>query len=175
MKKLIISLFLTLGFINRQAAEVQALAMDRPFEMSTLALIEPLEHVSTVNVTKYAPLELMTIVEPPKPARVVAGSFPGNNYEWGNCTWYVKNMRPDLPNDLGNANQWIDGAQRYGLSVGQKPYAGSVGVSFGGYWGHVVYVESVAGDTITISEMNSVGLGVVSTRTANASDFTYIY
>ena len=27
------------------------------------------------------------------------GSTAGNGYVWGQCTWYVKNMRPDLPNN----------------------------------------------------------------------------
>ncbi len=33
-----------------------------------------------------------------------AGNASGNNYAAGNCTWYVKSRRADIPNNLGNAN-----------------------------------------------------------------------
>ena len=42
--------------------------------------------------------------------------------------------------------------------------------------GHVVYVEAVnANGTITISEMNYQGFGIISSRVASASSFKYIY
>lgn len=103
-------------------------------------------------------------------------SSAGNGYDYGYCTWYVKNRRPDLPNNLGNANTWYYMAQRDGLSTGATPRAGAVGTTTRGSLGHVVYVESVNGDgTINVSEMNYQGWGVVSSRIASASDFVYIY
>ena len=100
----------------------------------------------------------------------------GNTYGYGYCTWYVKNMRPDIGSQWGNANQWYASAQAAGFATGSEPRAGAIGVSFSGAAGHVVYVESVSGDTIHLSEMNgSAGWNVVGTRTAHKSAFVYIY
>lgn len=112
------------------------------------------------------------------PARSSAASYSsGNTYDYGYCTWYVKNRRgASLPNGLGNANMWYWNAQRTGLPVGTEPVAGAVGTTTRGSLGHVVYVESVNGDgTIQISEMNAPTWGAVTYRKANASEFTYIY
>lgn len=101
----------------------------------------------------------------------------GNGYDYGYCTWYVKNRRgASLPNGLGNANTWYARARSMGMSVGPTPVAGAVGTTTRGSLGHVVYVESVNGDgTINISEMNYKGFGVKSSRTTSASEFIYIY
>lgn len=104
------------------------------------------------------------------------GVVPGNNYAPGNCTWYVKSRRADLPNDLGNANTWYARAAAYGLPVGSQPRAGAVGTTTAGDLGHVVYVERVNGDgSILISEMNFAGLYSQRSRTAQAYEFRYIY
>lgn len=109
-------------------------------------------------------------------AAVPRGSTSGNTYSAGYCTWYVKNRRPDLPNNLGNANTWQSRAAAQGLPTGSTPRAGAVGTTTAGDLGHVVYVESVNGDgTITISEMNYRGLYNMNTRTVSASSFLYIY
>lgn len=101
----------------------------------------------------------------------------GNTYDYGYCTWYVKNRRgASLPNGLGNANTWYSRAAGMGLAVGSEPKPGAVGTTTRGSLGHVVYVESVNGDgTINISEMNYQGWGVTSYRTARAGEFLYIY
>lgn len=100
------------------------------------------------------------------------GSSSGNLYTFGYCTWYVKNRRPDLPNNLGNANTWVSRARAQGLPTGTTPRVGAVGQK----GMHVVYVESVNGDgTVTISEMNREGFNVRSSRTVPASYFQYIY
>lgn len=94
-----------------------------------------------------------------------------NTYSYGYCTWYAKNMRPDLPNNLGNADTWYI---RYNGPKGSTPQAGAIGVAQS--YGHVVYVERVNGDgTVYISEMNYVAWEKVSYRTAPASEFLYIY
>lgn len=104
------------------------------------------------------------------------GSSSGNRYTPGYCTWYVKNKRPDLPNNLGNAHTWAVRAAAQGIPTGTSPRAGAVGVSTAGDLGHVVYVERVNGDgTITISEMNYGGLWQTNTRTVSPSLFSYIY
>lgn len=100
------------------------------------------------------------------------GSSVGNTYTRGYCTWYAKSRRPDLPNNLGNADTWVARAAAQGFATGSAPQVGAIGQQ----GMHVVYVESVNGDgTVTISEMNYQGWGVVSQRTVPASTFLYIY
>lgn len=105
----------------------------------------------------------------------IRGAGGPNAYGWGQCTWYVKNRRPDIGGYWGNANAWVYSAQAAGYSTGYAPVVGAIGSENGGM--HVVYVESVNGDgTVNISEMNYAGgVGVVHYRTAPASSFTYIY
>lgn len=99
------------------------------------------------------------------------GVIPGNTYDYGYCTWYVKNRRPDLPNNLGNADTWTVRAANQGYATGKTPRAGAVGQ----LGMHVVYVESVNGDSMTISEMNYQGWNVQSSRTMSASGWSFIY
>lgn len=122
-------------------------------------------------------LEAEQAAAPRAPSRVsYRSAVSGNMYDYGYCTWYVKNRRPDIGNTWGNANQWYGSAQAAGYSTGSAPVAGAIGVSFAGAYGHVVYVESVNGDgTVNISEMNYNGWGVESSRTTSASEFSYIY
>lgn len=100
-----------------------------------------------------------------------------NTYDYGYCTWYVKNRRgASIPNGLGNANTWYSRAAGMGMAVGTTPKAGAVGTTTRGALGHVVYVESVNKDgSINISEMNAPTWGAVTHRTAAASEFMYIY
>ncbi len=97
--------------------------------------------------------------------------YSSNGYISGYCTWYAKNRRPDLPNSLGNANTWVSRAQAQGIPTGSTPRVGAIGQQ----GMHVVYVEAVSGETVTVSEMNFRGRGVISSRTVPASYFRYIY
>lgn len=97
----------------------------------------------------------------------------GNAYSYGYCTWYVKNLRPDIGSFWGDGSNWYYAAQADGFATGSTPRAGAVGVATG--YNHVVYVNSVNGDSVNISEMNYNGWNVVSSRTAPASEFLYIY
>lgn len=100
------------------------------------------------------------------------GSSGGNTYSRGYCTWYAKSRRPDLPNNLGNANTWVSRASAQDIPTGSAPRAGAIGQQ----GNHVVYVERVNGDgSVTVSEMNYAGFGVVSSRTVPAGYFQYIY
>lgn len=98
-------------------------------------------------------------------------------YVKGQCTWYAKKRRPDLPSNLGNANTWYKRAATHGFPVGSKPKSGAVGTTTQGALGHVAYVESVhKNGKVTISEMNYGGrVGVVHKRVVVASSFKYIY
>lgn len=79
----------------------------------------------------------------------------GNGYYPGQCTWWAKNMRPDLPNDLGNAGAWADNARARGFRVDNIPAPGAIYVSRSGWYGHVGYVEAVNPDgSIVETEMN---------------------
>lgn len=116
------------------------------------------------------------VVAPTPQART--GNYgPGNTYDYGYCTWYVKNRRgSSIPNSLGNANTWYSRAYDLGMAVGSTPRAGAVGTTTRGSLGHVVYVESVNADgSINISEMNAPVFGQVTYRTASAGEFLYIY
>lgn len=105
---------------------------------------------------------------------VSGGSTDGNTYTYGYCTWYVKNMRPDIPNSWGNASSWYGKAQASGYAVSSVPKVGAVAWRGGGE-GHVAIVTGVSGDTITISEMNHEGWNIVSSRSTASSSFLYIY
>ena len=123
---------------------------------------------------------LPVVVSLPKETPGVAPirNYEGSNtYDYGYCTWYVKNRRgASLPNGLGNANTWYSRASGMGMAVGSEPRVGAVGTTTRGSLGHVVYVESVNGDgTINISEMNYKGFGITAYRTASPSGFVYIY
>jgi len=102
----------------------------------------------------------------------IASSSVGNSYAWGNCTWYVYNRKPNIGSFWGNASQWTGSAQASGFATGSTPVAGAIGVE----GNHVVYVESVSGGMVSISEMNYAGgVGVVHYRTVSAGEFYYIY
>lgn len=76
----------------------------------------------------------------------------------------------------GNANQWPDTTARYGIPNGSTPKAGAAAVQYVGYYGHVMYVESVNGDgTITVSDYNLAWDGLYRKYTRSASGLTYIY
>lgn len=94
---------------------------------------------------------------------------------------YQKNGRMPYWGGVGNANQWPGNARAAGIPTGSTPRAGSVGVMSAGYYGHVVWVESVNGDgTINISQYNELlpsGWGQYSERyNVNPAAYdTYIY
>lgn len=130
--------------------------------------------------------------EPPKPVVQVASAtnkstatssqkltpyYGGaNGYAYGYCTYYVASRR-GIPSNWGNASSWYYNAQRSGFGVGSTPQAGAVAWEKG-VWGagHVAYVESASGGSVTVSEMNyNGGWNRVSRRTVPASEFLYIY
>jgi surface antigen len=104
------------------------------------------------------------------------GYGAGEPYAWGNCTRYAWTRRQDLPGNLGNAATWDERAAAQGFPVDTTPRAGDVAVAeayqngANTRYGHVFYVERVNADSsLFISEMNWVGLNVVSTRTIPAA------
>ena len=96
-----------------------------------------------------------------------------NGYGRGWCTWWVKEKRPDIGGYWGNAGyNWLSAARNSGYSTGYAPAPGAIGVMTG----HVVYVESVSGNMVNISEMGyNYTPGIVTYRTVPSSSFVYIY
>lgn len=111
--------------------------------------------------------------EPPAPvAPAQPPVIPGNPYARGHCTWYAKSKRPDLPNNLGNANTWAIRAKAQGIATGAVPKEGAIAQR----GMHVVYVESLNPDgTMNISEMNYIGLGKRSERMVATAGHQFIY
>ncbi|MHC5215096.1 glucosaminidase domain-containing protein [Enterococcus sp. LJL128] len=109
-------------------------------------------------------------------------------YAFGNCTQYaynrVKQLGGYLDVDMGNGMDWGQTGAVRGYEVSHHPAAGTV-VSFqpraagaDAVYGHVAFVEHVyENGSILLSEMNVIGLNVVSYRIidkVNADTHTYI-
>ncbi|MGH2518371.1 MAG: LysM peptidoglycan-binding domain-containing protein [Chloroflexota bacterium] len=98
----------------------------------------------------------------------------GNNFPWGQCTYWAAQARPDIGSRvIGNAASWLYSARASGLPTGTVPRVGSVvvyqpGVQGAAWVGHVAYVTSVApsGRSFTVSEMNFPYWGHVTYRTS---------
>lgn len=101
----------------------------------------------------------------------MGGPVDGDTYAWGNCTYWAFAMRlwagNPIPITWGNANTWDDRAIEDGYVVDHIPAVGAVYQTDAGDLGHVAYVAKMDTTTgaWTISEMNSKGLNIVSTRT----------
>jgi surface antigen len=92
----------------------------------------------------------------------------GRRFPWGQCTYYVATRRYVPWN--GDAKNWLTNARAYGFRTGSTPVAGAIMVtSENKRYGHVVYVEAVSDDKVTVSEMNFVGKGIKSVRVISAS------
>ncbi|MDB5171013.1 MAG: hypothetical protein JWO35_707 [Candidatus Saccharibacteria bacterium] len=71
----------------------------------------------------------------------------------------------------GNANQWDENARNAGIPVDGTPTPGAIAVSNRGFYGHVMYVESVNGDgTFNLSQYNASLDGRYSTRNNVSAD-----
>lgn len=173
------SLIGALAFLNLQPVP----PAKQPEPLPTAAIIRPrdlglrdLAPIEPLPAPVAAEYEELPIIVPPKPTALRNGPGGPNDYAQGNCTFFVKTKRPDLPPSMGNANQWLYSARSYGMTTSAVPVEGAVGVNYDYYLGHVVYVESVNADgSVNISEMNYSGFGVISYRTTPASEFEYIY
>lgn len=105
------------------------------------------------------------------PASIGPSAGP-NRFPWGYCTWWVAHKRY-IP-WRGNAWQWYANSKAYGRATGKTPVVGAVMVTWESSVGHVAYVESVSGNTFTVSEMNYVGYGRMSKRTITTSSVPLI-
>lgn len=106
-------------------------------------------------------------------AAPIAPAAPANDaarFDAGYCTYWVA-LRRGVPWN-GNAVEWYANAQALGMAVGMVPVPGAILVRESSTWngyGHVAYVESVDGNTFTVSEMNVNRVGELTTATYDAS------
>lgn len=140
-------------------------------------VIEPLQSLRIPENEEVLPEREMpvTMVSANLSSETLRNSPPGggfsNTYDFHSCTWHAKEMRPDLPNSLGNAYSWVSRAQALGIPTGYEARAGAVGQQ----GNHVVYIISMSGDRVYLSERNYDWNGSYRERWALASDFVYIY
>ena len=82
-------------------------------------------------------------------------AYGNNGYDYGWCTWYVAS-KIAVPTNWGNANTWHIYASSSGWQVGSSPRVGAIGQTFGGWAGHVTFIEAVSSDgrQIKYSDMN---------------------
>jgi surface antigen len=92
-----------------------------------------------------------------------SGATVPNTFVAGQCTWYVANLR-NIP-WTGNAIEWWPNARKAGFAEGPTPQVGAVMVTRESGYGHVSLVQSVNGDSWTVTEMNYHGPFQVSSRT----------
>jgi len=77
----------------------------------------------------------------------------------------------------GNANQWPADARAAGIPMdyGSGARPGDVAISTAGAFGHAMYVESVSGNTIYVSQYNASLNGLYSTTTTSESGLYFIH
>jgi surface antigen len=112
----------------------------------------------------------------PAPAKKASPSVPkatisGNHkFAAGYCTDYVARKVPGIKWG-GNANRWIANSKAYGATVDRNPTPGAILVTNeNSRYGHVAYIESVSGSTVTFSEWNYAGLFKKTVRSMNIND-----
>jgi hypothetical protein len=114
-----------------------------------------------------------TVVEEGRPAFwwVPPDGFP-DRFPFGQCTWWAAYNRKVTWN--GNAGDWLVNARAQGVLTNSSPSVGAIVVyrPGGDYstYGHVAIVIEVTANSYTVSEMNAVGWGRVSTRTIGLPD-----
>lgn len=93
------------------------------------------------------------------------------------AAWKTNQVHGYNPTGWGNANQWPGAARSAGLSVDGNPHAGDIAVWNVGYYGHVMYVESVNGNgTINVSQYNADWNGTFSyANNINSSGLQFIH
>lgn len=113
-------------------------------------------------------------------------SFPSSVVDnWGmyarQCVsytaWRVATSGRSMPywGGRGNANQWPQNARNAGIPVDGNPRVGDIGIFMPGQYGHAVYVESVSGNTVTVSQYNVNWDGRYSISTYPKSALVYIH
>ena len=112
--------------------------------------------------------------------------FPCSGIDpWGMCyrqcvsytAWKVASTGRNMPywGGRGNANQWDDNARAAGIPVDGVPRVGDVAISNAGEFGHAMYVESVNGNTVHVSQYNANWNGTYSTSDVPIAGLVFIH
>lgn len=161
-----------LAHANASAQPNQAaLALGPLSQVPTPPSTTPAVTLSKAAPATPTPPSLPTISSPMAPFGTYA-----NEYDAGQCTWYVASRRK-VPSNWGNANTWYYGAETDGWAVGVTPRVGAIAWTNAGYYGHVALVEQMSsnGTQVQISEMNFYGPYIRDFRWVPTTDFRYIY
>jgi surface antigen len=102
------------------------------------------------------------------------GGGEENGYPHGQCTWWARKKRPDIPvfpGPSGDAKNWARSARKASpaFKIGETAKPGAIvvfqpGQAEAAQNGHVAYVESVQGHEMMVSEYNFAGKGKYGTR-----------
>ena len=140
-------------------------------------LLVPLALVLLVPAMVAAPAVAISTAPRPAPADplfswVPPSGFP-NSFPYGQCTWWAAYNRRVTWS--GNAGDWLANAAARGLRTESVPSAGAIAVyrpgpGYDPDFGHVAVVIGIALGSYTVSEMNFIGWGRVSTRTVTWPD-----
>lgn len=113
-------------------------------------------------------------------------------YPWGECTYYVWHHTNWAGGYWGNGSEWDSSAKKDGYTVDHNPTKGSIMVCERGQWvgsatwgwraspygGHVGLVQSVKGNTVTITQGGNgwaTPLGPNTQTVVSAKSFQYIH
>lgn len=90
----------------------------------------------------------------PQAIKSVAASEVKNPswFAFGNCTRYAATRFPVTWS--GDAREWTGNARAQGYTVDKVPEAGALLVTAESKYGHVLYIESVTGEMMYVTEMN---------------------
>ncbi|MBA3678821.1 CHAP domain-containing protein [Candidatus Saccharibacteria bacterium] len=91
--------------------------------------------------------------------------------------WKVATVHGGMPywGGRGNASQWPGNARAAGIPVDGNPRPGDVAISMSGPYGHAMWVESVNGSTVHVSQYNANWDGAFSTSDINTGSAVYIH
>lgn len=145
----------------------------------TQAVLVPLRAAQAAELAK-SQLEAQQLAqqqaEVAKQALIASQTAPvynGNNYDFGECTWYVASQIA-VPSSLGNANQWAVGLANAGWSVSNLPTVGAIAITQDGSLGHVAIVIGLGDGQVLISEMNATaGWDAIDQRWVPTGEFVY--
>lgn len=91
--------------------------------------------------------------------------------------WKVASTGRHMPywGGRGNAYEWPGNARAAGIPVDGSPRVGDVAISSAGYYGHAMYVESINGSTVHVSQYNANWDGSYSTSDVNIAGLQFIH
>lgn len=175
----------TLQLTDQQLQELEEKKQDLATKLETekkaieelKAKIAEKKRMDAIRAEEKARLEAFVQPAAPSytpPVKRWAGNSAGNTYYAGQCTWHVKNLKPELPNMLGNADQWFYTAQAQGWPVGYEARPGAAAQTKTGM--HVAYVVEVYNNgTMLIDEMNFAGPYSQRQIVVDQHSYLYIY